>query len=117
MKVKEKRRLKRFDLELPAQISLVKSSGEDKMEVQTGNICAEGGFFKTRRPLPVGTEVKIALHLPLDKFVSLRGYCRGSQVNITGKVLRCERSGMSVLFDAEYEMHPSAKENFRNSVS
>ena len=116
MKWKEKRKLERFGLELPAQISLMSSNVEDKIEVKTSNICSSGAFFKMFRPLPVGTAVRITLHLTLSRFDSLKDYCRGSQVQITGKVSRCEPLGMSVLFDTEYQMHP-LKENNASSFA
>jgi hypothetical protein len=111
MKWKEKRKLERFVLELPAQISSMSSNVEDKIEVETSNICSGGAFFKMLRPLPVGTAVRITLHLSLSRFDSLKDYCRSSQIQMTGKVSRCEQSGMSVLFDTEYQIHPFTDKN------
>ena len=111
MKWKEKRELERFALDLPAQINLISSNVEDKIEVKTSNICSGGAFFKMFRPLPVGTAVRITLNLPLSRFDSLKDYCRSSQIRMTGKVSRCEQSGMSVLFDTEYQIHPFKDKN------
>ena len=111
MNWKEKRKLERFTLELPAQISLMSSNVEDKIEVKTSNICSGGAFFKMVRPLPVGTAVRITLHLPLNRFDSLKDYCRSSLIRMTGKVSRCEQTGMSVLFDSEYQIHPLKDKN------
>ena len=106
MKWKEKRKLERFNLELPAQISLMHSNLQDKIDVQTSNICSSGAFFKILRPLPVGTAVRVSLYLALNRFDALKDYCRRSQINVTGTVIRCEPSGMSIRFDTEYKMHP-----------
>ena len=111
MKWKEKRKLERFALGLPAEISLMSSNVEDKIEVKTSNICSGGAFFKMFHPLPVGSAVRLTLHLPLSRFDSLKNYCRSSQIQITGKVSRCEQLGMSVLFDTEYQMLPLKENN------
>ena len=111
MKWKEKRKLERFALELPAQINLISSNVEDKIEVKTSNICSGGAFFNMFHPLSVGTAVRITLHLPLSRFDSLKDYCKSSQIRMTGKVSRCEQSGMSVLFDTEYQIHPFKDKN------
>ena len=111
MKWKEKRKLERFALELPAQISLMSSNAEDEIEAKTSNVCSGGAYFKMFRPLPVGTAVRVTLHLPLSRFDSIKAHYRGSQIRMTGKVSRCEQLGMSVLFDTEYQIHPFKDKN------
>ena len=64
----EKRKMERFSLEIPARfIWYDKSRKQESLELMTSNICSDGAFFKTEKPLSVGTDVKIDLIIPLDK--------------------------------------------------
>ena len=58
----EKRKMERFDLELPALLSITdKSRKQRAAEFMISNICSGGAFFKTDKPLSVGTDVKMDL--------------------------------------------------------
>lgn len=96
----EQRQMERFSLELPSQISLVE--GEEKIELETDNVCAGGAFFKTDQVLPEGTAVKLELVIPLDEMLILEG--RRTLVRLTGKVIRTESGGMAIRFDKRYRM-------------
>ena len=66
----EKRKMERFDLELPALISMMDNNGKQRAaEFMSSNICSGGAFFKTDHPLSVGTDVKMDLILSI-KYLS-----------------------------------------------
>lgn len=101
----EKREMERFTLELPAWISIMdENENQRAFEVMISNICAGGAFFKTDNPLSVGTDVKMDLILPLDKFNKIGG--KKSRVDISGSVIRTDEQGMAVCFDKKYSIMP-----------
>ena len=64
--MKEKRRLERFDLKMPAKIESTTSDQEEKLlDLLTSNISSGGAFFHTTQPLREGSQVKIDLAYPL----------------------------------------------------
>ena len=105
MKYTEKRKMERFDLELPALLSMMDESGNTRaFEFMIRDICAGGAFFKTDNPLSVGTEVKMDLILPLDKFKT--GKNNRSRIDVSGYVIRTQSQGMAVRFDKKYSISP-----------
>jgi hypothetical protein len=101
----EKRNMERFKLELPALLSMNEESRNPRAaEFMISNICSGGAFFKTRSPLPVGTEVKMDVILPLDKFNKIEG--NKSRVDVSGSVIRINEQGMAVRFDKSYRILP-----------
>lgn len=95
--MKERRKLERFDLQLPAKIDVV--AGEKQISnLFTKNICAGGAFFETSNPLPNNTRVKIDLVAPTRV-----------QIIVAGSVCRLDPSGMAIQFDEEYKLLPLAQ--------
>jgi hypothetical protein len=104
---KERRRLGRFRLEIPAKIEMVGSEwGKTKRDLRTSNISSGGAFFHTKQPLPEGSPVKIDLILPLEKLKGLKNDHKQAYIKVTGKVLRSESKGMAISFDQDYVIHP-----------
>jgi hypothetical protein len=105
MKYAEKREMERFDLELPALLSMMDATGKPwAAEFMIRNICSGGAFFKTDNPLSVGTDVKIDLILPSVKFKKTGS--ERSRVQVSGSVIRTESHGMAVCFDKKYSISP-----------
>jgi len=101
----EKRKLERFDLKIPSKIeSLSQSPKEDIVELLTSNICSGGAYFETNQPLTVGTEIKVDLFLPLNKFKQLESICDKVHINLSGIVLHSDPHGMGVCFDGNFKM-------------
>jgi len=104
---RERRRLGRFRLEIPAKIEVLHSDLEqEKRDLKTSNISSGGAFFHTKEPLPEGTPVKIDLILPLEKLKKLKNDHRQAYIEVTGKVLRAESKGMAISFDQNYVIRP-----------
>ena len=101
--IAEKRRLERFSLELPAQL-YVGGEAQDRQTIDllTSDICAGGAFFETEWPLPVGSEVKIDLVLPLNELKKLEG--RKALIKVSGAVIRSDEKGMAICFDKGFKM-------------
>ena len=105
MKHTEKREMERFSLKLRAMVSMIDESGNPRsFEAMTRNICAGGAFLQTAQPLPVKSDVKIDLILPMDNFKKLGG--RSSHIDISGLVIRTESEGMAICFDKKYRIEP-----------
>jgi Tfp pilus assembly protein PilZ len=101
----EKRKMDRFSLELPALLSIKDENRKQRsIEVMTGDICSGGAFFRTNKPFTVGTDVKMDLILPSDKFKKLGG--KRSRINVSGSVIRTDELGMAVCFDKKYRIAP-----------
>ena len=97
----------RFNLELPAWISLIDENGSPhSFEVITRNICAGGAFLQTDKPLPVGTDIEMKVILPLDNLPSVQS--RRSRIDVSGSVIRTESQGVAVCFDKRYQISPVA---------
>lgn len=107
MQVKERRKLQRFDLEVPAKIEVM-DSGQEKeiVNLLTSNICSGGAFFHTPEPLPEGTQIRLDLVLPLDKLRELKNDSKHAYIKVTGTVLRAESMGMAICFNEDYQIMP-----------
>jgi hypothetical protein len=111
MEETEKRTLERFDLKIPAKIEIGNSDHEEKIiDLMTKDICSGGAFFHTPQPLPIGTNVKIDLILPLERLKKLNNDCTQAYIKVTGTVLRSESSGMAIHFHEDYHIRPWRKE-------
>jgi hypothetical protein len=101
---KERRKLQRFSLEIPAKIEVIGAGKQrGKIELLTDNICAGGAFFKTPKE---GTQIKIDMVLPLEHLKRLSEEYSRAYIKVSGTVLRTEPSGMAVSFDEDYELRP-----------
>ena len=104
----ERRSLERFNLVISAKIEAMDIDLEEGLhDLMTTDICSGGAFFQTTKPLPVGTEVKIGLVLPLDKFKAFIRDQDEVYVNITGRVLRSGSTGMAIGFNEDYRFSRS----------
>ncbi len=107
----DRRHEERYDLEFPAQITV--SGGDEAHAFTTENLSTSGVLFNTSRPLPIGTDLKLQLVLPLDTLRSIKG--KTLNINITGKVVRINAGGMAVKFNPDYKI--SAKLDTERKMS
>jgi hypothetical protein len=102
----DRRRIERFDLELPAKLICTgKDKENESIELMTSNICSDGVFFKTNKPLTVGTDVKLFVILPLEKFKNVK--YKKSHIHASGSVIRKDQQGMAIRLDKKYKILPS----------
>ena len=105
MNESDRRKMERFDLKLPTKLFWTGIEREQvSIELMTSNISAGGAFFKTQQPLSVGTDVKINMELPLNKFKDVR--FKRSYINVLGSVIRIDQQGMAICFDKKYKILP-----------
>ena len=96
--MKEQRKLERFDLALPAVIEVMdpkSKMNEASFDSFTRDISAQGAFFLTPDPLPIGTRVNAEMVLKAEKWKPPSGY---PQVKTRGRVVRTEPAGFAVCF-------------------
>jgi c-di-GMP-binding flagellar brake protein YcgR len=107
----ERRKLERFRIEIPAKIEVTRTDHEEMQHVLfTKDISSGGAYFRTEKPLSVGTEVRVDLVLPLDKLKKFLSDREKVTVNVTGKVLRSEPHGMAIGFSENYKFHPQRQQ-------
>jgi hypothetical protein len=105
--MKEKRRLERFDLSVPARLEgLGRGRQGDIIHLQTSDICSGGAFFQTEQSLPEGTKVRIEIVLPLRGLKKFLAEYEHAQIQVTGTVVRNESRGMAVCFNKDYAIKP-----------
>ena len=111
----EKRKLERFDLQVPAKIEVIKQYREKEMfDLLTSNICSGGAFLHTTQPLPEGTRIKVDLILPFDKLKELKYDSHQAYIKVSGTVLRTELTGMAICFDDDYQISLCSEEFSRH---
>jgi hypothetical protein len=101
--MKDRRKLERFNLELPAEIT-VKTTDQmvRVLHLRARDISSGGAFFYGVNRLPEGTPVKVDLTLSADRLKRLMGAL--AHVEIRGIVKRSEPSGMAICFNEDYHM-------------
>jgi len=103
----EKRNLTRFELELPARLTLIKHPDPTALELITSDVCAGGAYFQTDRPLPVGTELNVEIVLPLDELKKIEG--KKAHIKVSGSVIRINEQGMAIRFEPDFVIQPLAE--------
>jgi len=104
--VYERRRLERFDLQVPAKIEVLSSQDTASiLELLTKDICAGGAYFPTKTALASGTKVKLDILLPVRNVNSLSDNTRGL-IKVNGTVIRSGPAGMAIGFDTGYLITP-----------
>ena len=105
----EKRKMARFDLKIPVYLSVTdKSNKHESLKFITTNICSGGAFFKTEKPMSVGTDVKLDIILPLGKFNNVKD--KISHIEVSGSVIRTDQQGMAICFDKGHKISPYLQE-------
>ena len=104
----ERCKMDRFSLALYSRIRACSNGRTSKtMELITSSdcVCAAGAFFKTADPLPIGTRVflNLVLEVPRDGGQPPR---RLTDIQVSGRVVRLEYSGMAIKFENNYQMKP-----------
>jgi len=103
----EKRKIERFSLKVPARFIWTDAGiKQESLELMTSNICSGGAFFKTEKPLSVGTDVKIEIILPPGKPKNVKS--NRASIYVSGSVIRSDQQGMAVCFVKRYHISPNA---------
>jgi hypothetical protein len=104
--VYERRRLERFDLQVPAKIEVLSPVDTSSItELLTRDICAGGAYFPTKTALAPGTKVKLDILLPVRSVSAISDNTRGL-IKVNGTVIRSGPAGMAIGFDEGYLITP-----------
>jgi len=105
MSVAERRKLERFELEIPATVEVISDLAQEerrRLNLLTSDICSGGAYFHTDQPLAEGTEVNIDLVLSIESLKKLSG--KQAYIKVSGKVIRSETRGMAICFSPSYRI-------------
>lgn len=99
--LREKRQMQRFSIALP---STIESNGKKSpaLRLVSRDVCAGGAFYPTDSPLPVGTQVMIKMIMKLGE--TNHSDVTGSQISVSGTVVRADSIGMAVCFAKRYKI-------------
>ena len=105
MKIPERRGMERFTLTMDfCTISSKNAPDYHAEDFCIDNICAGGAFIRTRRILPIGTDVTLDMVLPLKDEKQLM--MKQSQITVIGEVVRTAEDGMAIEFGKRYSITP-----------
>ncbi len=104
--VYERRRLERFELQVPAKIEVLSSpDAASLLELLTKDNCAGGAYFPTKTALAAGTKLKMDILRPVRN-VSAPGDNPRGLIKVNGTVIRSGPAGMAIGFDTGYLITP-----------
>ncbi len=99
----DRRRLQRYDLNIPAVIIDIPEVQEcPEVMLMTKDISASGAYFDTSQPLSPGTMLGLELRLPARDYP-------GGRVQLCGTVVRSTPTGMAVSFDNDCRFFAAGK--------
>jgi hypothetical protein len=103
--VKERRKLERFQLHVPAKIELTDVSGRrETLQLETKDISADGAFFVSAKPITQGSNIRLQMILSVEKLKDLIGVHSKVELKLQGRVIRSDSDGVAVLFDRKYHI-------------
>lgn len=105
----ERRKSERYEMNLQGYVS-ASHHAETKAPVAltTRDVSANGAYFKTLEPLPVGTKVEVDLIMKVGEVRSAGA--RPAWIKASGAVYRVDAEGMAVRFDQDCQMLPFSAE-------
>ena len=103
--MKERRKLERFQLHVPAKIELTDASGHrETLQLETKDISADGAFFVSSKPITEGADIQLEMILSVEKLKDLIGAHKKVELKLQGHVIRSDSNGIAVLFDRKYHI-------------
>jgi hypothetical protein len=101
----ERRSLERFDLNLPAAISMTQWGGAcEPVRLISRDVSAAGAYFPCDAPMQERTPVKVIMTIPNPGATGRK--IDGTQVMISGSVIRTDSRGMAIRFNSGFRMAP-----------
>jgi hypothetical protein len=102
----DRRRSTRYDIRLPAQLTVDYSGRARVSPATTKDVSDEGAFLVTDLTLPTGSKIVLELRLELDSLLELIGRSHSVSVKTEGTVVRNEHHGMAVSFGRKVSFRP-----------
>ena len=100
--MRERRKHERFDLRLPTRIEAFTSNGSQVLNLSTSVISAAGGFFRTKKSICEGTNVRVRLTIVSEWLTELTD--TKGVIEVEGKVIRTSSTGIAICFDGECQI-------------
>ena len=104
-----KREMERFDLKVPAFVTIKNPTrsqdSEAALEMRTKDICAGGAYLITATPFQTDTKVDIDIRLAL--FNGSADKVMKSGIHVSGSVIRTDTAGMAVKFNKNFQILPA----------
>ena len=101
--MKERRKYERFQLELPARLTMNSSERTEIIELQTRDISAAGALLSgTTAQFPAGTRCQLELIVISERIKELTGV--QGLIKIEGTIVRSTPEGVAVFFDGKCEI-------------
>lgn len=101
----EKRNFPRYDLNLPAIVSVVGGPRNLRpLALGTRDVSSGGGYFPCEAPLCVDTRVEVGLLIPVPGLKKIGR--TGARVKLAGVVVRSDARGMAIRFDRRFRLAP-----------
>ncbi len=100
--MKERRKYERFQLELPARLTMNSSERTEIFELQTRDMSSAGAFLLTTERFSEGTRCQLELIVISERIKELTGV--QGLIKIEGTIVRSTPEGVAVCFDGECEI-------------
>jgi hypothetical protein len=101
--MKEQRKYERFQLELPARLTMNSSERTEIFELQTKDISAAGALLLgTTDQFPAGTRCQLELIVTSERIKELTGV--HGLIKLEGTIVRSTRNGVAICFDGDCEI-------------
>ena len=100
--MKDRRKYERFQLELPARLTMNSSQRTEIFELQTSDISAAGAFFRAKERVVIGTRCIVELTVTSERIKQLTG--AQSLIKAEGIVVRSTPDGVAICFDGDCQI-------------
>jgi hypothetical protein len=100
--MKDRRNYERFQLELPARLTINSSRSTEIFELQTRNISAAGAFLNFTERFAIGTRCQVELTITSARIKELTG--AQSVIKTEGIVVRSTPEGIAICFDGDCQI-------------
>ena len=103
--MEDRRKLERFELQVPALVIVESQSGrEEVLDLTTKDVSSDGAYLLSSRILPKGASVKMEFVLALDSIRKTRKENGRARVRVTGRVIRVDGDGAAIRFGNRYKI-------------
>jgi hypothetical protein len=100
--MKDRRKYERFQLELPARLTMNSLQTKEIFELKTRNISAAGAYFKATERFIIGTRCQVELTVTSERIKQLTG--AQSFIKAEGIVVRSTPDGVAICFDGDCQI-------------
>ena len=101
----EKRAVERFDLNLEAYVATAGDLPKvHPQRLMTRDVSMNGAYLLTKKPLPIGTKVKVDVILSLESLPPSQ--TQKALIKASGAVMRTDGDGMAIRFDENSKFLP-----------